>query len=592
MISSIFSTARIATFASSFVWYSSFLPFIFTYWKYDEVPDWMKVLIFFCPNAGLGHGFLLIGRLEKTGLGLSWTTFFDISSVYDTVSVGFVCIIMLLSSILFFGFILCMENTFSSECGITKPWRFLFKRDFWQYETLDGRFEDEFLPNETIARNFGREPMDRRAAIRICHLSKMYGNELVVDNLTLNLFENQITVLLGQNGAGKTTTLSMLLNMIEPSSGTAIINGFDIRRHGDMARNSIGFCPQNNILFDELTIKEHIMLYSQLKGMNEQEAEMEVEHYASLLGLQFEVNTISKLLSDVQQRKLSIGIALCGHSETVILDEPTSGMDVNERRALWNVLSAEKENRTILLTTHFMDEADVLGDRIAIIAEGELQCCGSPFFLKKRFGTGYHLICAKDDDCDSDEVTELLSRHLPEIQIENENDSEICYGLPDDTVYLFKNIFKDLEDNETRLKIKSFGVSLTTLESIFLKFAKGSAKVQSTDGLSNHGDVLNEDEMILALEDEEFFQKGCGLLMSQALAMFKKRYLCWLRSWQWFFYYNLVVLILLVPVAFDLLSRIVHSDLPSLDLTLDSYKSPIIFVEETKTLNESSIAFK
>ena len=93
------------------------------------------------------------------------------------------------------------------------------------------------------------------------------------------------------------------------------------------------------------------------------------------------------------KRKLSVAVALCGGSKVVLCDEPTSGMDPSARRALWDVLQEEKKGRTILLSTHFMDEADILGDRIAIMSDGELKCCGTSFYLKKKFGVGYHLVC-------------------------------------------------------------------------------------------------------------------------------------------------------------------------------------------------------
>lgn len=540
----------------------------------------------------MGYGLMLIVRLEESKLGLTWSTFFKVLFDYDTLSLVLVCGIMLFASLLFFGFALYLENIFPGSYGIAKPWYYLFKRDFWQYKKFDdhhGEYNGEATYNELKSNNFESEPMNQQAGIEIRNMSKMFGNKLVVDNLSMNMYSSQITVLLGHNGAGKTTTISMLAGMIEPNSGTAMIDGYDIRTNTDMARNSMGFCPQHNILFDQLTVREHIILYSQLKGLNGIEAEHEAARYAQLLGLNDKINAISKTLSGGQQRKLSIGIALCGKSKIVFLDEPTSGMDVNARRNLWDVLLADKENRTILLSTHYMDEADVLGDRIAIMAEGELQCCGSSFFLKKRFGTGYHLICAKDENCNANAVTDVLREYLPDIRVENENDTEVFYELPDNKVHMFKNIFKDLEDNEKQLKLKSFGVSLTTLEEIFLKVSKGSVNAsESANGQSNL--VNGENETHLTMDDNEFLLDGNKRLMAQVSAMFKKRYLCWLGSWKSFLYYNLFVLICLISVAFDLSQLFKRSNLPPFDLTLNAYRNPIVFVQDTHNLNQTSNA--
>lgn len=145
-------------------------------------------------------------------------------------------------------------------------------------------------------------------------------------------------------------------------------------------------------------------------------------------------------------------------------------MDPAARRALWDILIQERKGRTILLTTHFMDEADVLGDRIAIMADGELKTVGSSFFLKKKFGVGYRLVCVKAAECDPNEITSLLATYIPEIAIETNIGCELTYVLKEDYVGQFRTIFADLETKSVQLKIASFGVSLTTLEEVFLKY--------------------------------------------------------------------------------------------------------------------------
>lgn len=167
-------------------------------------------------------------------------------------------------------------------------------------------------------------------------------------------------------------------------------------------------------------------------------------------------------------------------------------MDPSARRALWDILIQEKKGRTILLTTHFMDEADVLGDRIAIMADGDLKTVGSSFFLKKRFGVGYRLTCVKKSTCNPQLVTNFLSKYIHEIEIETNIGTELSYVLNDNYVSRFKIIFKDLEDNLEKLKISSFGLSLTTLEEVFLKVGIDSTAMDVEDrfeGISNEGSV-------------------------------------------------------------------------------------------------------
>lgn len=144
-------------------------------------------------------------------------------------------------------------------------------------------------------------------------------------------------------------------------------------------------------------------------------------------------------------------------------------MDPAARRALWDILIQEKKGRTILLTTHFMDEADVLGDRIAIMADGDLKTIGSSFYLKKKFGVGYRLVCVKAAGCEPNQITNILSNYIPGIAVETNVGSELTYVLKEDYVSQFRTIFADIEKKSVQLKIDSFGVSLTTLEEVFLK---------------------------------------------------------------------------------------------------------------------------
>lgn len=143
----------------------------------------------------------------------------------------------------------------------------------------------------------------------------------------------------------------MLTGMIPPSSGTALVNGKDIRKDLNAIRSSIGLCPQHNLLFDDLTVREHITFFSRLKGLHESEVNREVEKYVNLLKLGDKIDAKAGSLSGGMRRKLSVGIALCGGSKIVLFDEPSSGVDPTARRALWDLLQLEKSGRTILLVS-------------------------------------------------------------------------------------------------------------------------------------------------------------------------------------------------------------------------------------------------
>ena len=189
------------------------------------------------------------------------------------------------------------------------------------------------------------------------------------------------------------------------------------------------------------------------------------------LGLEQKRKSKSKTLSGGMQRKLSVGIALVGGSKVVLLDEPTSGMDPGARRIIWDLLSSEKKGRTLVLSTHFMDEADVLGDRIAIMADGQLQTIGSSLFLKKAFGGGYHLVIVKKEGCDPAEITALVQSYIEDIDVDQDIGAELSYSLPEDKVSVFANLFEELEERKEELHIDSYGASMTNMEEVFIRFA-------------------------------------------------------------------------------------------------------------------------
>lgn len=182
---------------------------------------------------------------------------------------------------------------------------------------------------------------------------------------------------------------------------------------------------------------------------------------------------LSKTLSGGQKRKLSVAIAMIGNSKIVMLDEPTSGMDTSARRNLWEMLKNNKEGRIVVLTTHYMDEADILGDRIAIMAEGDVQCTGSSLFLKNRFGVGYNLVIAKKSRDPAPQVDEFIISRIKEAVKMQEVSREITYQLPTEVSGQFKEFFKEFDENLDQLNIGSYGVGITTLEEVFLKIGHG-----------------------------------------------------------------------------------------------------------------------
>jgi ATP-binding cassette subfamily A (ABC1) protein 3 len=172
----------------------------------------------------------------------------------------------------------------------------------------------------------------------------------------------------------------------------------------------MGVCPQHDVLFELLTVYEHVSFFYDLKGANPNQKykKAQITKLLQDVGVWDKRNSLAYQLSGGNKRKLSVAIALCGDSKFVLLDEPTSGMDLSARRQMWDMLKEQKKDRIIVLTTHYMDEADILGDRIGIMSSGRVTALGSSIFLKTKFGVGYNLTVVKKNTNPNPEIIDYI----------------------------------------------------------------------------------------------------------------------------------------------------------------------------------------
>ncbi len=210
-------------------------------------------------------------------------------------------------------------------------------------------------------------------------LVKRYGDITAVNNLTLDIRKGELFGLLGPNGAGKTTTISMLCGLLAPSAGTAHIDNFDIRKEMSKIKERIGVCPQEAAVFKFLTGKENIELFGNLHGMEKHLLRERSTQLLSQSGFSDSARRKAKGYSGGMMRQLNLLMALISDPEIIFLDEPTVGMDARARRKTWNYIASLKEQgKTIILTTHYIEEAQTLSDRVGIIDYGELIALGTP----------------------------------------------------------------------------------------------------------------------------------------------------------------------------------------------------------------------
>ena len=224
-------------------------------------------------------------------------------------------------------------------------------------------------------------------AIEIKQLTKRYKDVTAVDGLSLRVEEGELFSLLGVNGAGKTTTIKMLSCLTIPTEGDAFLLGHSIRNESAAVKSLIAVSPQETAIAPGLSVKENLELMCGIHGFTKEKRNAKIQELTVLLGLNSVMNKKAGKLSGGWQRRLSIAMALISEPKILFLDEPTLGLDVLARSELWDLIRSLKGKVTIILTTHYMEEAEALSDRIAIMKDGKLILCDTAEKIKEAAGT-------------------------------------------------------------------------------------------------------------------------------------------------------------------------------------------------------------
>lgn len=223
--------------------------------------------------------------------------------------------------------------------------------------------------------------------ISISNLTKKYKNHIAVHNLNLTIEKGQLFALLGVNGAGKTTTIKMLSCLISPTSGDAILLGDSVVSNPHAVKEKINVSPQETAIARNLSVQENLELIAGIYGSGKKSAQAKASEMISVFKLTEVADHKANTLSGGMQRRLSIAMALISNPQILFLDEPTLGLDVLARRELWSAIEKLKGKITIILTTHYLEEAQALSDRIGIMANGQLKAIGTASELMSKTGT-------------------------------------------------------------------------------------------------------------------------------------------------------------------------------------------------------------
>ncbi|XP_061088077.1 ATP-binding cassette sub-family A member 5 isoform X2 [Conger conger] len=405
---------------------------------------------------------------------------------------------LLLDSALYLLLALYLDQVLPGEFGMRRSLLYFLKPSYWsrrrlRYMEVSSVCERELSrgpspagpadpaqPIEPVSPEFrGRE------AIRISNLRKVYKEKdntvEALRGLSFDVYEGQITALLGHSGAGKSTLMSILCGICPATEGSASIYGASVSEiaDGPEMRQLVGICPQFNIMFDVLTVEEHLHIFSAIKGIPAAEAASQVSKVLRDLDLEKIKDAQARNLSGGQKRKLCVGIAILGDPKVLLLDEPTAGLDCSSRHQVWTLLRSRRAGRVTVLCTHYMDEADLLADRKAVISQGQVKCVGSSLYLKTKCGVGYHLRMSVAEANEVDRITALVKQHIATAQLSRQQEAELTYTLPFESMDMFSGLFSEL-DCRPDLGISSYGVSMTTLEDVFLRL-EAEAEVDQAD---------------------------------------------------------------------------------------------------------------
>ncbi|CAN7937253.1 unnamed protein product [Ixodes hexagonus] len=642
LVSVFFHTATVASLTGIVGYLVSFLPFVIAVSMEANLKLVHKLLLCLSMSTSFSYGCLYVSRLEEQGLGAQWGTLWESPVPGDSMNFGYCIATMLLDSVIYLLVAFVVSSVFQRNKIFQTPWYSCFL--FWKprprklyclssYLGVDLKSQLSYAACE-----WPGQKSTAATGIAIKNLSVTYNagkptERMAVSHLSLDFEEGHINTLLGQNGAGKTTTIKVLTGQYSPTSGDVFIYGRNITDERAEFRKYLGYCPQYNTLYGKMTVKEHLIFFGNLKGlMSPKEVEEDVEKMLKQMSLAHMKDEQACHLSGGLQRRLCVAFSFIGGSKLVILDEPTSSVDPMARRNIWDLILKYKHDRTILLTTHHMDEADVLSDKVAIIHKGCLLCDGSPLVLKSKFGCGYQLSLTRSSseptaDSDSghssnisrtsadDDITDLqgilkaIRSVVPLAQVASDHGGgEVVISLPQrhptkNTLYPFSELISLLDERMLEFGFGTYGFSSTTLEEVFLSLCavcdaeySPKAAAQSLESLSRAAMMrLHEKLDRTDSKDTPVTQgdnglsvsvgrglAGSALKKSQFKALLLKRLYHTVNNWKAiFFSIVLPCIFIALAMGFTLIVPIPLPE-PSLRLTTQLYgPGATAFISET-----------
>ncbi|KAL9645288.1 hypothetical protein ABK040_002488 [Willaertia magna] len=455
----------------------------------------------------------------------------------QALSPNFCVLIILLQAIIFFILTLYFDNIISPKFGGSRlPWYYLFLPKYWGIGNkfdrndlaidVDIKSSEKFNVLEDIDQDVNREfketienHLNPDVAISVFKISKTFtslfkrkNNKTALQSVSFQAMKGQTISLLGHNGAGKSTLISILTGLTSPSSGDALINKHSTVNHFEQVKQNIGVCMQQDFILPEFTAYQHLMFFGLLRGIPQKDLKEEIEDKLKKVYLTKFKDVKTKVFSGGMKRRINIATSMMGNPSIIFLDEPTSGIDVFIKRKIWDMITEYKKNdKTVILTTHDMEEAENIGDKIIVMALGKVRACGDVLHLKKRWGAGYQVkLFTKDIDTIKNELNEKYNPNRLQFLIENKEDSSLIYKLNMSS----KKIGEFLNYTNQHKNIKDYALTFTSLKDVFLQVTHGGTTLNlHTAGTNNesrkevsHSQNTNLLSLEAQLQEEEILE--------------------------------------------------------------------------------------
>ncbi|KAF5274077.1 hypothetical protein FQR65_LT04475 [Abscondita terminalis] len=460
----------------TFVWIMSFFVPLAIMKCNPDLRWFFRFVLLLLPNGCLLFGYMDIKDYEQEDIGIRWNNMSKHARVTTNVTLGTVIIMLIVDCIFYFFLALYVENVKRGKAkSIFLPCQALFKFLCESTEYDDDSDSDDDDDDNLERTQFFCKIMEKQnktpIKIKLRNVTKSYKRVRVVRKLSMNIKEGQITVLVGRNGSGKTTILEIISGIVSATDGAVRV--MNKTNDEETIELNVGYCPQSDVLFSNLNVLEHFIIFGMLKGLDRVEAEFEANELIFRLGLHLQSHNYGASVHEGTKRKVALGLALIGNPGTLLLDDPTAGLDPESRRSVWNLLLSLKGFKTVLLTTHSMKEADVLGDQIAIIDQGGLKCFGSPSYLKSKFGNKEEEKEKEENKKRAQKILNHVLDVIPRGIFQSDDKDTLTVWIPYDSKPLLSKMFEAMEKSKTDLGIRKIDLDVTnSLEETVLRFER------------------------------------------------------------------------------------------------------------------------